>query len=512
MRKRKRELTHQPVVYKYRAYLNATRGRLPDAVYSFAKRHQETWNALAVEQDRRWKEWQITNPPTTIDGKIVFKKPPKEWWSEWDGWMRQRVEQAHLGWEAAGDIVDRFSNVLRKTTQGHGAPRIQKGLTSFSIPHRYTGGGVLPESLGSIRAKRFRVNFPPSSTYWTNHRHRRRARVAKAQFLVGETSINMNLVVHREIPGDAIIKSVRLVGCKQSPTVEWQIHIAITAEIPRVQPATINKVVGIDVGWRTKDGKLRVAVGYDGTKHFELCISPEFMHNSLGCVSIDRQRCCQQLCDAAVEQCKAKLIAVGVIVPPQARSGFLMRMLKDANVPADIVQLLQAWKRENDTLRRKAILLSNAMIGRRNHRYREWAAELAAKYDLVRVEALNLPQMYSLGTTKQAQQAGQYALWMSREWRNLASVGVLISAIENAARMRGKGFERVESAGSTILCSKCFGAFEVEGNKLEGKCARCGRIVDQDWNAAENIFANIPASLQPGRVAEGSIAIEPATV
>lgn len=512
MRKRKRELTHQPIVYKFRAYLSSKPGLLPDTVYEFAKAQQETWNVLVVEQDRRWTEWQTAHPPRTVDGTSVFAKPPKEWWAEWDSWMRTRVHESALGWEAEGDMIDRFSAVLRRLGKYGGAPKVQKGLRSFSIPHRYTSGGVPLEKVGSKRAERFRVNFPSSSAYRKNDRDSRRARVVKAQFMVGESTVKMSLVMHREMPPDAIIKGVRLIGWKQSPTLDWAIHVAITAEIRLAQPATGQRIVGIDVGWRMKNGKLRVAVSYDGTEHSELLVCPEFRDKSLGDVSLDRQRSCQQLCDAAIERCKAKLKALGITIPPEARNGFLMRMLRDPNTASDALPTLECWRRDNDALRRKIVLLGNAMTGRRNHRCREWAADIADKYDVIRVETLDLHGMYSLEASTEAKDRGDYGLWISRERRKLASVGLLISAIENAARMRGKSFEKVGAAGSTILCSKCFGDFKVEGGKLEGKCNCCGRIVDQDWNAAENIFANVPPSAPGGRVSQNAIEPEPASV
>jgi hypothetical protein len=89
------------------------------------------------------------------------------------------------------------------------------------------------------------------------------------------------------------------------------------------------------------------------------------------------------------------------------------------------------------------------MAGRRDHRCREWSVQIADKYDITRTEALDLAKTYSLEASREAKEEGGYALWMSRERRKLASVGMLISAIENAAKMRGKAFEKVEAAWTT---------------------------------------------------------------
>ena len=498
MRKRLRESTHQIIVYKFRCYLrdeNAATGHLPDAIYEFVKRQQDVWNAFATEQERRWNEWKSTHPQASGPNAPAFQKPSREWWAGWEAWMRHRLSEAHLGWEAESDIIERFSATLRRMSKNGGSPRIQHRLRSFSIPHRYTGGGIRIDKLSGKRAERLRINFPSSTVYLKNDRESRRNRVVNASFRVGEANVGMRLVLHREIPPDAIIKCVRLIGRKQSPTMNWETYLAITVEIPFVQPTTkpTLNIIGIDVGWRLVGDQVRVAVAYDGRRHHELLLPLTFTQRRLGAVSFDRRRLCQQLCDAALERCKVELKTLGLAVPVQARNGFLMQMLRDEHTASEARPILERWKRDNDALRRKVLMLENAMTRRRDHIYREWSAEIASTNDIIRVEDLNLPEMYDFLASEEPK-AAVYALWMSRERRKLASVGLLISMVSNAARMRGKTFEKSAAAWTTRTCSRCGGYFEVEGPKLVGKCQSCGRVADQDWNAAENIFANLPPS------------------
>src|SRR5690348_13444524 len=102
MRERKRKDTHQMKVYKFRAFLKNDNlpGMLPTAIYQFAKRQQELWNTLATEQERRWAEWKNANPPTLVNDKPQFKKPDKQWWNDFQMWMRYKVAESNLGWEA----------------------------------------------------------------------------------------------------------------------------------------------------------------------------------------------------------------------------------------------------------------------------------------------------------------------------------------------------------------------------------------------------------------------------
>lgn len=493
MRKRTRENTHQVRVYKFRAFVKPDQidrpGILPGAVYAFAKRQQELWNALATEQERRWTEWKAANPAVDVACRSKFKKPGKEWWAEWEAWMRQRAAASDLGWETEEDIIDRFSATLRRLAKGGGSPKVRHRLNSFSIPHRYSGGGVSLTKLESDRAERFRLKFPPSAVYRNNDRESRRSRVTNALFGIEKEQISLSLVLHREIPADAIVKNVRLCGWKQSPVVNWLCHVAITVEVPtEAEFSPTGRQVGIDVGWRKLDEeRMRVAVAYDGRRHTDLILPLKFDKNGIGEVSLERKRGCQQLKDQMVlERCKKELGSLGLFVPTQARNGYLIRLLRDPSIPPVALAVLERWKRDNDTLQRKILLLENCMAGRREHLYREFAAKLAQKYDLIRVEDLDMKEISELESNKEAKLVGEYALWNSRERRKYAACSTLIAAIKNAA---GNRFEKMEAAYTTKICSRCGGDFRTGHDKLEGSCLRCGRVIDQDWNAAENIYA-----------------------
>jgi len=175
-------------------------------------------------------------------------------------------------------------------------------------------------------------------------------------------------------------------------------------------------------------------------------------------------------------------------------------MIRDQKINANTRTILERWKRDNDALRRKTLMLNNAMTRRRSHIYRQWASEIVSRYDVIRVEDLDLSKMYRLPAANEAKAAGGYELWSARENRRVASVGLLLSIINNAARLRGKRVEKIEAVWTTRTCARCGGYFDVERGNLEGGCHNCGRVVDQDWNAAENIFASLPPREAMNRV------------
>jgi len=488
MRKRTKAETHAVKCYKFRAFLKENNdGLLPTAIYNCAQKQRKVWNDLAIGQATRWQAWKDAHPPVGgPDGKPKFTKPDKTYWQEWESWMRSTVAASDLGWEAESDIIDRFSVVLRRLSKSGGAPKPRR-FDSFSIPHRYSGGGIALDALASERAKRFRIVFSADSAYANNSRESRRERIANAWFGVDGDTVALSVPMHRQIPSNAIIKGIRLVGWKQSPAMRWMVHIVITVEEPKFQttPCPVPRTVALDVGWRKLENELRVAVAYDGSQHFELRIPLRFTHKALGEVSLDRKRGCQQVKDALLERCKKDLKTVGLDVPTQARNGWLIRFMRESPQHSGLT-ILEKWKRDNDMLQRKVLMLENAMTGRREHLYREFAAKLVNQYDVIKIENLDLPEMNSVEQTKD-----NYALEQSVERRKLAACGTLIASIKNAAQNRGKRVEEIEAAWTTGTCSDCGGEFEA-GAALLGRCKQCQRQQDQDWTAAKNIYAKPP--------------------
>ena len=479
---------------------------LPDRIYGAAKRQQSLWNALVAEQERRYQQWKDVHEPKP-DPKIgeianTYPKPDRGYWDDFDRWARQAVAGSGLNWEMGPEVLDRYYSVYRRLRQGGGIPRLKRRLDHFALAHRYTGGGTSLHKLESTRQKRFRIAFPNAETYVDNSRDRRRERLTSAWFGIDDEQIGLNVIVHRAIPADAIVKRVALTGLKQSPAMRWQFSIVFTVEEEPQEPTEASKErVGIDVGWRKIGDRLRVAVAYDGAKHEELYIPLAYHAKGLGEVSLERKRAVQHMKDTLLERAKSalreKLPALGIELPREftrMRNAGLIRLMNEwqsAGVRHGAATLLQEWKQDNDRLTRKALMIDNRMKARREHEYRNFASRLARNYQLIRVEKLDLKNMSRRENVK-----GEYVLEAAAENRNYAACGELLAAIRNAAKGR---VEEVHSSYTTSICAKCGEPFEA-GEALQGRCT-AGHVRDQDWNAAENIFGKPPVIAERGKYA-----------
>lgn len=499
MRKRKRADTHDVRVMKFRCKFDGSwcNGmKLPEPLFRTAEAMNDAWSDIACELETAYAAWKPTwtgNKSVENNATIPVPTPAekKAFWAERDAYARQRVES--LPDELGDKILDRLRAVYKRVKQGGGFPKPKK-MRRFAVHHRFNAGGLAIERLGGDKAERFRIQLPDASLYRNNSRWLRYQRLCPFWFRVNGEPLRLNAVIHRQIPAAAIVKEVALVGKKQSPTLAWEIYLAVMIEIPKPEPAANSRICGIDVGWRKVatcrckvtcmpgTPHMRVAVLYNGQSHEELVVPLRWRDQTFGEISLERLTNIQRQRDALLERTKKKLEALAVPQHPQARNGTLIRLLHDTQ-DAAVKQLLEAWQRDNDRYVRLARWIENRMRGRYDWLYRNWAADVAKSYGTVRVEKVDFREM-SYGKANHA----DLALRAAAERRTLAACGRLLRLVRNAVTKAGGAIEEVPAAHTTDVCALCGAAFEA-GAAIIGRCSN-GHERDQDWQASENIYAN----------------------
>jgi len=475
MRKRKRAETHTVQCFKYRAYIldQESNHMLPEAVYAVARKMQDVWNTIAQHNADAYVAWKV--------GKKEDEKPGKDFYKANDEWATQYVKDAALPDELGTKILDRLHATFKRMKTGGGAPKPHYRMETFSLHHRYTGGGMAISKLGGLRAERFRVVLPESNVYMTNARAARRARTVPASFRVGSTSVNLALNMHRSLPANGFIKSVALCGKKPSRTLEWEFYIVLSVEIEKPQRKTGARTIAIDVGWRKLEDSLRVAFTYDGSTHRQLTLPLKFVSKGLGKVSLDRLSNIKNVRDTLLEGTKRKLVGMGITLPAQARNGALIRLLRDPEQPENVRIFLESWKKDNDYYLRLERLVENKLMSHRDHIYKNFAHEIAQHYDKVHIEKIDLKSMWAVEATRD-----DPALKAAAERRKLAACGYLLSYIKQAVAKAGGEISEIPAEHTTDVCAVCGADFYSEG-ELVGRCSN-GHQRDQDLNAAENLF------------------------
>jgi len=104
------------------------------------------------------------------------------------------------------------------------------------------------------------------------------------------------------------------------------------------------------------------------------------------------------------------------------------------------------------------------------------ANDVVQKYNGIAVEALNIRKMISSNPSKHISRSIADASWGT-------FLGILRSKAENA----GRGFEEVNPAGTSQLCSNCGNLVPKCISENLHICPRCHLKIDRDLNAAANI-------------------------
>jgi hypothetical protein len=467
---------------------------------------QDCWTDIALHDQQAYDEWRtahpVPTPPAGLEGEALAKwrkenwpKPPKPFYVGNQEWAEGRVGQANLPDELGQTILDRLAVTFKNMKKGGGPPKPHGRLDKFTFHHRYTGGGLPVNKLGRQLGERFRISIPPPQAYQPkedimNPRASRCQRVCLAWFRVDGVPVRLNVMMHRSLPeGDVYVKRVALVGRKSSAALPWEVYLVFTLEVPSETEAQapLGTRCGIDVGWRKlDDGRMRVAVLHDGKPTPEELIMPLRIYDrKLGEVSLERLANLKRCRDGLLERTKATVAAMfGTPLSDwtRIRNGGLIRLMREDGAPAEVIAMLETWKRDSDRYLRMERMLENRMRRHYEWRYGKWAKDVATRHRTVRIKKMDQKEMWAVEKTKDYP-----ALKASAERRKLAAGGSLLAMVRHAVRKACGNLVEVEAAHTTDTCAACGSHFEA-GAGLMGRCEQ-GHVMDQDWNAAGNIYA-----------------------
>lgn len=460
------------------------------------------------------------------------------------------VEASELNWEAGPDVMDRFRTAVqeffRNPDRGRPQPR-EPRTDSINVVHRFTGGGLPVENLFGTRGWRFKfLEAPPEDAYDDESRENRRRRIVPARFGIDGSTWEFRVRLHRPFPQGAIAKRVAWLGetrlpapgsrpacAKADPPAsaragrqtgrtpdgeKWVWHLAIWLEIP---PGTwtvkrpSEPAYAMDVGWRDMGKYLRIGMLRDAAgNRFEIRLPhdqsnyytrrhglPSSWRDKWGLdsqigqqVELAKMKVREALDGAELpEEIKRRLTHL-----QKMRQGGLtsllgeLRRLEDTEywgpAVADAVDALEAWREHNAELAYQARELARRLVRRREWIYGNLAAWLTKTYAVIAWEGdLDLKGM-------REDPDREPALVAAAKNAQIAALGDKRQRIENAAAKYGAEILPLEAAGTTNRCWLCGEPIEV-GPALKLMCAG-GHLIDQDVNAVERMWSEIPAELQ----------------
>ena len=150
-----------------------------------------------------------------------------------------------------------------------------------------------------------------------------------------------------------------------------------------------------------------------------------------------------------------------------------------------VEKLLTAWQRRDLHLWKYEQGIRDGFVNWRRNFYRQWAFEMAQKYDLIRLEDINLQKLIAVPPVEQLDEMSS----TKRNWQARAALGELRGYLIQRANRSSL----VNPANTTQSCHGCNHIDNFDAaTELRHVCSNCGLTWDQDHNAAINILQGIP--------------------
>lgn len=325
----------------------------------------------------------------------------------------------------------------------------------------------------------------------------------------------IQIVLHRPLPEDAVIKWAHILRYRIATNYEWHVQFVLSRASGWAKPDSAKDgVVGINVGWRIKpDGSLRAAywVGSDGEEGEILLPAAHALESGREKPSwleqMKKTRDIQSIRDENLNKMKAVFVEDLKRAPQKDMPEWLKESMKWFHVsrspgrfaalaikwrslrfPGDLNAFIciDEWQKRDRHLFQYQGNLRDQLQNQRLDIYRKIANMLRLKYHVGVLAVMKLPKFHRKSKIEESPQ--DKAL---REHNRDAAVSYLNTAIKQAMVKVKDG----EAKNITKTCSNCESVQEVDGKKIEHTCSGCGVTYDIDRNAAMNLLKQAGASI-----------------
>jgi hypothetical protein len=306
--------------------------------------------------------------------------------------------------------------------------------------------------------------------------------------------------LHRMPPEGSRIKWAYLHRFRIGTSFKWEIQFVLERESWEHDDQAIAGRAGVDINWRVVEGGIRVATacGEDGSSH-TLIVPRDWIG------AFTKAKSLQSIRDRNFDEIRVVLSAwlktsEGKVPIPdwlKERTAYLaqwkdivrlcmvVKHWRENRFDGDgIFETLEAWRKQDNHLHDWQDNQLRKAIRRRDDLYRKFSRMLARTYREVFVENTNWKDIKA---RPEADEEGNEA---ARVYAQVAAPGRLSQYIREVVSVTHK----VPAENTTKTCHVCGIVDDFDSAKeLVHRCSGCGKIWDQDVNAAINLLNAVGA-------------------
>lgn len=488
-------------------------GEMPSVVFEKGRQMNRLWNLL-VECH--------TTFLAKHDGKKGGERT-EAYKTEWQPLLKRiynnEAKSFGLNSDETNFVTDGFKNAIRagydQKRPGAGMPTFKARLRSIHIPFCDRNGGRAPAWFFEKPDRRIHLRpiLLPDAAKRVIDRG-----PARGHFTVDGQAISLRANLSQSIPPGALVKRVSLVGKLERP-FGWQWKLMFSIAYPPPPPAQSDAAcVGVDLGYRRFEDRIRFGMIFDGSRFHELALPLDLTNRRAAKAGkrwdireiweLESQIGC------GVEACKASLKQLPKTDWPEEARGAMQgiakmrergllkvrRLLRDAEIT---VPELETWWDDYQRLFRKSRHLELQIVATRTHLYRNLALSLARSCAAIAWEGgLSLRDLAESAGKKKKQRKEAIAEGVSAErspedrieeaaqkWRAYVCLSDFRRFLKEAVEKTTAALIDRPAAGTTNTCEEC-GAPVDTGPDLVLTCAN-GHRRDQDKGSAKMLFEEI---------------------
>jgi hypothetical protein len=307
------------------------------------------------------------------------------------------------------------------------------------------------------------------------------------------------LVLHREVPADALMMGARVVRERVEAKERWSLHLTLRLPDEWRAGRCGDGLVAVDLGWRQRPDGLRVAYLVDDAGD-----EREILLDGGVAPSIAKVEDLRSIRDKRLDLLRPWLAQ-------WLREHDLPEWLRESSShlhqwrsaarfaalalrwraarwagDAEAFERIEEWRKRDKHLWTWEVNLRDKVLRRRREQYRVLGAELARRYGTLVIEDMDLRDLQRHA----AVESQETEIPAARSAQRLASPSELRACLVSAFASRGGRVVAIDPADSTRACHACglVEAWDPAAN-LHHACTGCGTVWDQDANACRNLLA-----------------------